>query len=310
MIDRTATYLENISNVLFFKNAYFGFLFLTLGIFFDAHLVLSGVFASAVGYYFSVHNRTPKILRETGLLTINGFFFGIAMASLFPDSVQFYIFLVVGAMAVPLATLAANEILQHWKLSPFIISYILVVWVFFLSARAISAEFIYPMAGHGQGLQSSPIVMQLISSPFLFVRFCTSVFMGMGYLFFLPNPIFGLLILILISLFSPRQGFYFLVGTALATLAAYIMVQQKTPMIDFGHYTYSAGLIGLGLASWPDKFNYSRILLFCLLSVFVTLALVQLFSTFGLPVLSLPYVLTIWLALLSRTPRFNLSWAE
>jgi urea transporter len=52
------------------------------------------------------------------------------------------------------------------------------------------------------------------------------------------------------------------------------------------------------------------ILLFCLLSVFMTLASIQLFSNLNLPVLSLPYVLTIWLALLSRTPRYNLSWAE
>ena len=85
MISSAKRYFENISNVLFFKNAYFGFVFLILGICFDPHLVISGVFASVVGYYFSVHNRTPKALRETGLLTINGFFFGIAMASLFPD---------------------------------------------------------------------------------------------------------------------------------------------------------------------------------------------------------------------------------
>jgi urea transporter len=195
--------------------------------------------------------------------------------------------------------------LQHWKLSPFIISYILVVWIFFLSAQAVSIQTTNALTA-----SVSPMVAELFNSPFLFVRFCTSVFMGMGYLFFLPNPIFGLLILVLIALFNPRQGFYFFVGTAMATLVAYVVVQQQASMVNFEKYTYSAGLIGLGLASWPEKFSYRMILLFCLLSVFVTLASLQLFSAVGLPVLSLPYVLTIWLALLSRTPRFNLSWAE
>lgn len=303
MSEKATNYLENISNVLFFKNSYFGILFLSLAIFFDPHLATSGIFASLVGYYFSQRNRTPKTLRDAGLLTINGFFFGIAMASLFPVSPQYYFLLVVGSLAVPLATLAANEILQHWKLSPFIISYILVVWVLYLSAHAISLE-----TSTTHGASSSPVVMELFASPFLAVRFVTSVFMGMGYLFFLPSPIFGLAILLLITAFSPRRGFYFLIGTVVATLTAFFMAGHDGG--DFQKYTYSAGLIGLGLASWPEKFNYKMILLYCLLSVFVTLAAVQLFSNFDLPVLSLPYVLTIWLALLSRTPRYNLSWAE
>lgn len=303
-MNRTADYFENISNVLFFKNAYFGLAFLAAAVIFDPHIALSGVFASLVGYYFSRKNRTPKILRDAGLLTINGFFFGIAMASLFPDSLQFYALLLVGSLAVPLATLAANEILQHWKLSPFIISYILVVWVLYLSARAVAMD---TSAHHWA--EAAPWVANLFNSPYLAVRFLTSVLMGMGYLFFLPNPLFGLTILILISLFSPRRGFYFFVGTAVATLAAYALISPHAN-VDFEKYTYSAGLIGIGLASWPDKFNYRMILLFCLLSVFMTLAAIQLFNSLHLPVLSLPYVLTIWLALLSRTPRYNLSWAE
>lgn len=303
MSERATSYFENISNVLFFKNAWFGIAFLALAVGFDPHLALSGIFASLVGYYFSQRNRTPKVLRDAGLLTINGFFFGIAMASLFTLSPQFIFLLVVGSLAVPLATIAANEILQHWKLSPFIISYILVVWVMFLSANAISLE----TSSHHLSM-NSPVVMQLFSSPFLPVRFVTSVFMGMGYLFFLPSPVFGLAILVLITAFSPRRGFYFLIGTVVATLTAYFMAGHSGGY--FEKYTYSAGLIGLGLASWPEKFNYKMILLYCLLSVFVTLAAVQLFSNFDLPVLSLPYVLTIWLALLSRTPRYNLSWAE
>ena len=298
-------YLENISNILFFKKAYFGLAFLAIFVGFSPHLAISGIFASLVGYTFSVKNSTPKLLRDAGLLTLNGFFLGIAMASLFPDSPQFYFFLLIGALSVPLVTLATHEILQHWKLSPFIISYIIVVWVLFLSARAISMDLLlYP------ALDSSPFVDQLFNSPYLAVRFAAAVLTSMGYLFFLPNPIFGLCILALVSFFGPRQGFYFLLGTSVATFAAFLLSSQQLTIIDFDKYTYSAGLIGIGLAAWPEKFSYRTITLFCTISVIVTLALVHLLSKFDLPALSLPYVLTIWLALLSRTPRYNIKWAD
>lgn len=301
---KARTYFENMSQVLFFKNAFFGMAFLAIALTFEPRVMMAGIFASLVGFYFSQSQRTPKLLKDAGLLTINGFFFGIAMASLFRDSTQFYAFLTVGALAVPLATLASNEILQHWKLSPFIISYILVVWLFYLSARAIALD-----STQGEMIHTG-LAAEMIQHQSVLVRFLASVFTGMGRLFFLPNPLFGAAILILVSSFSPRRGLYFFVGTAIATLTAFMIVQQYAPASDFEKYTYSAGLIGIGLASWPEKFNPKTILLFCLLSVFVTLASIQLFRNLSLPVLSLPYVLTIWLAILSRTPRLNLSWVE
>ena len=301
---KAKAYFENMSQVLFFRNSYFGLAFLLIALIFEPRLALAGIFASLVGFYFSQSKRTPKVLKDAGLLTINGFFFGIAMASLFRDSAQFYTFLVLGSLAVPMATLAANEILQHWKLSPFIISYILVVWLFWLSARAIALDSTQVELIH------SGWAARLIQNQYVVIRFFASVFTGMGRLFFLPNPVFGAALLVLVSAFSPRRGLYFLIGTAIATLAAFLIAQQYAPASDFEQYTYSAGLIGIGLASWPEKFNYKTILLFCLLSVFVTLASIQLFRNLSLPVLSLPYVLTIWLAILSRTPRLNLSWVE
>lgn len=304
MKTKLVNYLEEISSVLFLKNAVFGLFFIAIGLIFSPRLALSGIFASIVGYVFSQRNRTPKLLKDGGLLTINGFFFGLAIASLLPDSPQFYLFLAMGSLAVPLTTMAANEILQHWKLSPFIISYILVAWVLHLCARALAMEtLISPWAA------PTSLTFELMNSPFLIIRFITSVLMGMGSLFFVPNPVFGLALLILVTVFSPRQGLFFLAGTVVATFTAYVLMYNNSDVVEFGKYTYSAGLIGLGLASWPEKYSARMILLFSVLSVFVTLASLQFLGNLGLPVLTLPYLLTIWLAILSRTPRFNLSWA-
>ena len=67
--------------------------------------------------------------------------------------------------------------------------------------------------------------------------------------------------------------------------------------------------MGLGLAARPEKIGWPTILLYCGLSCFLTLAADRLLGVLHLPVLSLPYVLAMWMAVLSRTPRVNLAWA-
>ncbi len=300
------TFFEEMSQVLFFRNIYFGIAFLTLSIIFSPHLFGCGLFAALIGYWYEKINRTPKIIKDGGLLSINGFFFGIAMASLFKESTQFYLCLAIGAFAVPLATKAAFEILQHWKLSPYIISYIFVVWVFFLSAKAFSFEF----QNHTEFLKNSIFFLDDSYQLNMVFRIILSIFTSMGLLFFLPDPAYGFGLLILISLFSPRMGIFFLLGTALATLAVFFLSVNLPINSDLSQYCYSAGLVGLGLASWPEKFNYKTIFLFCLLSLFLTLAADQMLKNLNLPMLSIPYVMTIWVALLSRVPRLNMSWAQ
>jgi len=134
-----------------------------------------------------------------------------------------------------------------------------------------------------------------------------SMLIGMGRLFFLPNPYYGYAILILITVFSPRRGFYFLLGTLAATLVAY-GVSGGGVAWEYGYFSYCAGLVGLGLAAMPEKYHWRTILLFCVISLFLTLAIDNLLKGVGVPVLSLPYVLTFWTALLSRVPRLNVNW--
>lgn len=299
-------FFEEMSQVLFFRNIYFGVAFVVVSLAFNSHIFLCGLFSALISYWYSKRNRTSKLLKDGGLLTINGFFFGIAMASLFHPSMQLYACLVIGAFAVPVATKATFEIMQHWKLSPFIISYILVVWVFSLSAHAFS----FQVENHAESLGGATIFLSDSFQTTSLFHIVLSIFSSMGRLFFLPDATYGFAILVLISLFSPRQGIFFLAGTTIAALAATFLSVNAPGHVDYIQFSYSAGLVGLGLASRPEKFSVHTILLFCLLSLFLTLAADQLLRNLNLPVLSLPYVLTLWVAFLSQAPRMNVSWAR
>ncbi len=296
-------YFEATSQSLFFRNSYFGFLMLALLAFFSTETMLCGLSASLIGYIHSTRVSTPKILKQTGLLTINGLFFGIAFASYFRFTPQFYFCLLIGSLLLPIFTKACFEVLQHWKLSPLIGPYILTVWLFFLGARGLALEPVtrswsnLPSLSNLMGVQA-PVEIQLLES----------VFFSLGEIFFVRDSLFGISLLLLVSLFSARRGFYFLLGTALSTVI-HFAISEGSFSWNFGFFSCSAGLVSLGLAAMLEKYSWHTVVFYSVVSLFLTMALAQLLNHFNLPILSLPFVLTFTLAELSRSPRLNVQWA-
>jgi urea transporter len=140
--------------------------------------------------------------------------------------------------------------------------------------------------------------------------------MSMSRLMFIDQVRFGVALWALVLAFSWRRGCFFFLGTACATLTAWVFVQSTLESSgalsraawESGHFGYSAGLVGLGLASFPEKFRWRTLALFCAISSVLTIAMDQWMRGSMLPMLSLPYVATLWLAQLSRAPKINLSW--
>jgi len=298
----TIDYFKAVGHSLFFDNAYFGIALLFLFAYFDHKLFLFAFATSIIGYGYSIFNSTPKILKDCGLITINCFFFGIAMASMFQITPSFFLFLILGTLGIPLLTKAVFEVLQHWKLSPNFIPYIFMTWIFYLAAR-----------GGAFGLQTEVLSESAVVIPDFFAKFFPLQviwisFEGVSRIFFSSHAFLGLALIILVTLFSPRRGFFFFMGTILATAISFFLSAGGTSW-EHGMFSYCAGLVGLGLASFPEKIRWSSIFFFCIISSLLTMAIEQLLKVQALPILSLPYVLTYWIALLSRVPRINVSWA-
>ena len=88
-----------------------------------------------------------------------------------------------------------------------------------------------------------------------------------------------------------------IVGSRLA-----LLMSGESSAWEYGFFSYCGGLVGLALASSPEKFNWRTILMLSVLSCFLTIAADQFLRGVNLPVLSLPYVLSMWIAVLSRVP--------
>lgn len=290
-------YLKSIGEAFFIHDARFGIALLALLSYFDLNLFVCGLTASLIGYLHSVQVSTPRALKDCGLIPLNGLFFGMAMASLFERSPEFYACLVLGSFTIPYFTKAAWEVLQHWKLSPFILPYILSVWGIWLCVQAGAPHLLIQNPGSPELLFDG--AMHGIPE---------TVFQSMGRLFFLPDTLFGVCVFVLVSLFKPRLGLFFLIGSVIGTETGYFATSGSEIWAQ-GYYSYCAGLVGLGLASFAEQFKWKTIILFSILSAFFTIAISSLLSRLNLPTLSLPYVVTLWTAFLARIPRVNLSWA-
>ncbi len=294
---RINEYLQGISQALFMKDPLFGALLLAAFTFCAPKLILSALFASGIGFAYSARYSTPYLLKHYGLMTINGFFFGIAMASQYRQGPLYFFFLITGSLILPIITKAVFEVLQHWKLSPFIAPYLFLCWLIVLAARGAGLETITMPATHASG----PLALAILQTTFT----------SLGRMLFVPNAAFGVALFGLLLSFSARRAAYFVFGSLFATILAYAAARTEISQSAWaeGQYSFCAGLVGLGLASFPEKFSLRTIALFCGFSTFVALASESLLSTLQLPVLSAPYVATLWIACLSRVPKHQISWA-
>jgi urea transporter len=111
--------------------------------------------------------------------------------------------------------------------------------------------------------------------------------------------------LILISFFDWQAGLAGWLSVAVANTIAYLSGLNRQKITD-GIYGFNALLVGLGLGSYY-QFNSAFlmvILVAVLLSLLVTTLLEGILSKYGLPFLSLPFLITYWMSLLS-TRDFN-----
>lgn len=133
----------------------------------------------------------------------------------------------------------------------------------------------------------------------LFPRFWLSIRNSYTQVFFSKDRILGWVLLI-ISFFDWQAGLAGWLSVVVANTAAYLTGLNRQKIID-GLYGFNALLVGLGLGSYY-QFNTAFLLVVffaSLLSLLVTNLLEGILNKYGLPFLSLPFLITYWMSMLS-----------
>jgi urea transporter len=132
------------------------------------------------------------------------------------------------------------------------------------------------------------------------VSFVDTLLRGVGQVMFQNNPITGLLFLIGIFVNSYQLGIAGIIGLLASTIAAMLLGADRN-LIRAGLFGYNGVLTGIGLAFFL-QFQWSAALIVYIiiggvLSTIVFMALANFFSTWDMPALTAPFVLTTWLLL-------------
>lgn len=132
------------------------------------------------------------------------------------------------------------------------------------------------------------------------VHFIThTVLNSYAMLFFSNRSGFALLVM-LVSFFNPYTGLAGLMATLVAAVTAYFMGFSRE-QVKSGLYTYSALLLGLGMGTFYE-FSGGFWLLLTLASILALLLSAALIARLGksnLPALSLAFILSLWVVILS-----------
>jgi urea transporter len=114
-------------------------------------------------------------------------------------------------------------------------------------------------------------------------------------IFFSQSKVLGGL-LVLASFFDIWAGLYGLLSVAAANITAYISGFSKQNS-ENGLYGFNALLVGLGVGFYyqPSIELTALIIFAAILSILITLAVEGFFYKYGLPFLSVPFILSLWL---------------
>lgn len=129
-------------------------------------------------------------------------------------------------------------------------------------------------------------------------------------LFFSKNKIFSCL-LIIISFFNPFAGFAGLISVVAAVSMANIM-QFNFTNTRAGLYSFNALLFGIGFGSFFENslFFYFLLIIASLFTLVLSVSLSGVLGKYGLPILSIPFIITFWIVLLASKEFSNLGLSE
>jgi urea transporter len=141
------------------------------------------------------------------------------------------------------------------------------------------------------------------------INLFNGIFRGIGQVFFLENTISGILIFIAVFWAGRKLGLYAVLGNVVAVMMAYFLGGERS-LIVLGLYGYNAILAIIAISvvfnSKQNRFAPLSGIIAACLTVPITAALSTFLLPYGLPALTMPFVLCTWLFLSARKMMPNL----
>lgn len=293
--------LKGISQVLLIENAVSGLLIL-LAITTSSFLLgIMTLLSAFIGNIVGILGGADEESLNQGLFGYNSVLTGIVL-TLFLTGPYHWIIALIGAAIAAIFTAAMMHVSKELGIPVLTFPFIILSWLMLLASYRLKVFHLTPDLAP-QNLLNWEVDMTGK------VDWLEGTFNGIGQIFFLHNTLSGVLLFIAVFWAGWRFGLYVIIGNSVALLTSYLLGGEPN-LIFMGLYGYNAILTILAVSivfdTKSNRFSLVLGIIGACLTVLLTASIATFLLPFGLPALTMPFVLSTWLLLGARKvlPRF------
>lgn len=254
-----------------------------------------GLVVSTATAYLLDSSRTSVY---QGLYGFNGILVGVALPTFLASTPALWAYVVVGAAVSSIAVDAMSTVVtRNWGIAGSTGPFVLVTWLLLLGAYAFAHL-------HVAGMGPPRLATELAAgADALSLReFPVILFRNIGEVFLLGSAISGVLIVIGLALASVPAAIAAVLGSAVA-IGCSVVFGVDTGALREGLFGFSPVLTAIAVGVVFLKTSPKVVFFAFLATVFTVIvqgAMDTMMSPWGIPTLTAPYVLTMWLFTLPK----------
>ncbi|MHC0038499.1 urea transporter [Pseudoneobacillus sp. C159] len=287
--------LTGISQVMLIENVFSGLIILVAITTFSFSLGIIALFSSFIGAFIGYVGKANRQSVSQGLLGYNSVLTGIALSLFLTGPFKWGIAL-AGAAIAAILTAGMMKMMKRSELPVLTFPFIVLTWFLLLASYRLKSFEL-----------SSDLFPQNLSSLALNVggkvNWTEGVLNGIGQIFFVHGLLSGVLLFIAVFLAGLRHGIYAIIGNATALLTAHILGAEHT-LIYKGLYGYNAilAVLAVSVVFNREKRGYPAIMgiIAACLTVPFSASISTWLTPYGLPALTMPFVLSSWLVIAAQ----------
>lgn len=298
--------LRGVSQVFFQNNPLTGLIILGAifwGVFAARSLDVfyGAIIGLVVGTTMAMLLNADRAAVKQGLFGFNGILLGAAVPTFLADHPTMWAYVVIGAAVSTVVTLAIANVVKTWAVPGSTAPFVLTTWLLLLAAYSFANVPIASLAAPALPVATSTATDMQFSVDVLLNILAKNI----SQVYLVENIVTGVLFVVAIAVSSPRSAAFAVLGSVVSLIVA-IAFGAKAGAIGAGLYGFSAVLTAMAVGvvfNQPSVRVTLYAILAAIFTVIVQAALDTAMSPLGIPTLTFPYVMTMWLFLL---PKANL----
>lgn len=284
--------LKNISQVLLINNKWTG-LFVLIGLLIANWQVgLSALIASAISFVLAPYMNYSQDEIDNGLAGFSPVLTAVALTLFLNHNLSgLVITLIATILTLPVGS-AIRELLKPYGIAMLTSPFVMMTWITVLIPGQVKSLNIQ------LDIIPSHIKKTSFDTGNETIQFFQSLTEGFSQVFLVPSVIGGLLIIIGIFIGSRKAAILSIVANIIGFLIVGLLGGNYSD-INEGLFGYNLVLtaIALGVTFKSTMNAYLATVLGIVLTVFIHLGLNTLLEPFGLPALTMPFILATWIML-------------